>query len=112
MLVTFSCKVSGNVVMFGDVAKQMLRMMGQCENIPGAIDAEHISVALSNLEQAAGRIHQLELDSREHGELQEQEVDACDEQDVEPVISLNTRALPLIDMLKAAEKEQCYIMWE
>ena len=86
MLVTFSCKVSGNVVMFGDVAKQMLRMMGQCENIPGAIDAEHISVALSNLQQAAGRIHQLELDSREHGELQEREVDACDEQDVEPVI--------------------------
>lgn len=112
MLVTFSCKVSGNVVMFGDVAKQMLRMMGQCENIPGAIDAEHISVALSNLQQAAGRIYQLELDSREHGELQEREVDACDEQDVEPVISLNTRALPLIDMLKAAEKEQCYIMWE
>ncbi len=112
MLVTFSCRASGNIVMFGDVAKQMLRMMGYCENIPGAIDAENIPMALSNLKNATTSIHQLEVDAREQGQTQDADIDDCDEQDVEPVVSLNTRALPLIEMLKAAEKEQCYIMWE
>ena len=112
MLVTFSCKVSGNIVMFGDVAKQMLKMMGYCENIPGAIDAENIPMALSNLKKATTSIHQLEVDARDQGQTQGADIDDSDEQDVEPVVSLNTRALPLIEMLKAAEKEQCYIMWE
>lgn len=112
MLITFSCKASGNIVMFGDVAKQMLKMMGYCESVPGAIYPEDIPMALAHLQQAINRVHQQEVDAQKSGDLPEGDIDDLDEQDVEPVIGLNTRALPLIEMLKAAEKEQCHIMWE
>ncbi|WP_299013151.1 DUF1840 domain-containing protein [uncultured Photobacterium sp.] len=109
MLVTFHCKVSGNIIMFGDVAKQMLKMMGFCENIPGAIDAEDVPVALNNLQQALNRIRQIEIDAGNDPVI---DIDDYDEQDVEPVVGVNTRALPLLEMLKEAKAAQCYIMWE
>ena len=112
MLVTFKCKVSGNIVMFGDVAKQMLKMMGFCETIPGAICAEDIPVALVNLQQATHRIHKQETDIQGESGSQTGSNEEFDELDAEPVISLNTRAVPLIEMLEAAKREECHIMWE
>lgn len=109
MLVTFHCKVSGNIIMFGDVAKQMLRLMGFCENIPGAIDAENVPQALVNLQQAVNRVREIEQNA---GDDPAMNIDDCDDQDVEPMIGLYNRAIPLIEMLKEAEKEECYIMWE
>ncbi|MEJ2765915.1 DUF1840 domain-containing protein [Photobacterium sp. MCCC 1A19761] len=114
MLVTFHCKASGNIVMFGDVARQMLKMMGQCENIPGVIEAEQVPEALAHLRRYIERIHELEQAGQEDdGPSSEATTgDDLDEQDVEPVISMATRALPLVAMLEAAEKEQCFVMWE
>ncbi|MGF1723536.1 DUF1840 domain-containing protein [Photobacterium nomapromontoriensis] len=111
MLVTFKCKACGNVMMFGDVAKQMLRMMGHSENVPGAIEPEDIAEALEKLTLATEQIHQSEQQP-EITELPEEEEVDVDDLDVEPVVSLYTRATPLIDLLKAAEKAGCYVMWE
>lgn len=115
MLVTFHCKASGNIVMFGDVAKQMLKMMGQCENIPGVIEAEQVPAALAHLRQYIDRVHQLELAAQAGTEAVAAPApgdDELDAQEAEPVISMATRALPLVEMLEAAEKEQCFVMWE
>ncbi|UXI04161.1 DUF1840 domain-containing protein [Photobacterium sp. TY1-4] len=114
MLVTFHCKASGNVVMFGDVAKQMLKMMGQCENIPGVIEAEQVPEALVHLRRYIDRIHELEQAGQaEDGPSSDVAAgDDLDEQDVEPVISMATRALPLVAMLEAAQQAQCFVMWE
>jgi len=112
MLITFSCKASGNVVMFGDVAKQMLKMMGYCETIPGAIYAEDVPIALLHLQQAITRIHRQEISVQKGADTKGEDAAEYDELDVEPVISLNTRAMPLIEMLKVAKREQCPIMWE
>ena len=60
MLVTFKCKVHANVVMFGDVAKQLLRFMGHCESIPGAIDPKDIDDALLKLNAEISRLHLME----------------------------------------------------
>lgn len=115
MLVTFHSKASGDIVMFGDVAKQMLKMMGQCENIPGVIEAEQVPDALAHLRQYIDRVHQLERAAQEGEEAVAATGpggDELDEQDAEPVISMATRALPLVEMLEAAQKEQCFVMWE
>ncbi|PSW06642.1 DUF1840 domain-containing protein [Photobacterium lipolyticum] len=113
MLITFSCKVSGNVTMFGDIAKQLLKMMGFCEAVPGAIDAEDVPSALANLKQAIDEAKQRQRQEMQDGtEAAKREKDELDDADYEPEISIAIRAIPLIEMLQAAEKEQCYIMWE
>lgn len=111
MLVTFKCKACGNVMMFGDVAKQMLRMMGHSENVPGAIEPEDIAEALEKLTQATAQIHKDEQQSELTESAVNEDIDV-DDLDVETVVSIYTRATPLIDLLKTAEKEGCYVMWE
>lgn len=114
MLVTFKCKACGNVLMFGDVARQMLSMMGHCENIPGALEAGEVPDALANLKAAAQKIHQDEQAMKNQGDKQqpETEVDDVGSLDYEPVVSLHTRATPLIEMLEIAARENCYVMWQ
>lgn len=50
MLVTFSCPAYPDITMFGDVAVQLLKMMGHSGNIPGAILAKNIHISLNLLE--------------------------------------------------------------
>ncbi|MGF1703674.1 DUF1840 domain-containing protein [Photobacterium makurazakiensis] len=111
MLVTFKCKASGNIMMFGDVAKQMLQMMGYCENIPGAIDAEDVTGALNKLKAALSKIQELELKAEQNAK-QDIDIDDLNTIDVEPVVNLVRRAYPLIEMLELAKKENCHVMWD
>ena len=101
MLVTFSCEEYENITMFGDIAKKLLMMMGHSASVPGAIVAEEIPAALNRLEQA------LEQEKRKNPGSA-----ATQEDEDEPEVSLDHRALPLINMLKAASKNKCNVMWK
>lgn len=96
MLVIFSSTVTGDVMMFGDIAKKLLRLMGQTGNIPGGITAEHIPAALQQLKQAVG--------AEPNPESSYDEGDA-------PAVGLAVRAFPLIEMLTTAEKEGASVAW-
>lgn len=98
MLVTFSTDAYADITMFGDVAKTMLKMMGHSATIPGAILAADVPMALSKLTAAIDAY-------KEPAPVEEQDED-------EPVVSMEHRALPLIDLLAAAEKADCDVMWE
>ena len=50
MLVTFRTKAYPNITMFGDVAKQLLELMGHSGTVPGAVKAEDVPIALQRLE--------------------------------------------------------------
>ncbi|MFV1973803.1 MAG: DUF1840 domain-containing protein, partial [Thiohalobacterales bacterium] len=50
MLVTFTCSAYADITMFGDVAVQLLKMMGHSGTVPGAFRAEDIPVALEKLQ--------------------------------------------------------------
>ncbi|WP_220719992.1 DUF1840 domain-containing protein [Agarivorans litoreus] len=103
MLITFSCKAYANVTMFGDIGLALLKMMGHSGSVPGAIRAEDVAEALSQLK--AG----LELAAKAQAEQsQANENDA----ELEPAISLNTRAQPLIELLSSAAKKHCDVMWD
>lgn len=99
MLVTFSCKVYEDILMFGDIARKLLSLMGYGDTIPGAISAEDIPQALLNLEKGLKRAPH---SAKKAGEDEEQE----------PDVSLMHRAIPLVEMLKAAQKNKCHVMWE
>lgn len=103
MLITFSCKAYANVTMFGEVGLHLLKMMGHSGTVPGALRAEDVPAALSQLKTA--------IDKEIKAQAQHQTEDDPDTY-VEPPVSLSTRALPLIELLSAAAKEQCNVMWE
>ncbi len=103
MLITFSCDAYENITMFGEVAMRLITMMGHSATVPGAILAKDIPEALSRLEKG---INQQKFT---HQQASAQDYNEDDEE--EP-ISLANRALPLLNMLKAASKKQCNVMWQ
>jgi hypothetical protein len=100
MLVTFKTDV-GNIIMFGDVALTMIKMMGHSKTVPGAILAADVPMALSRLKAA--------IDT----EKGSPPVEDKDEDDAdEPMVNMAGRALPLINLLTAAAEADCNVMWE
>ncbi|MGC1181539.1 DUF1840 domain-containing protein [Legionella sp.] len=97
MLVTFHSDAYENIAYLGDVAKQLLVLMGHSGTIPGAIKSHDLSEALSHLQQG--------LAQEKITSVQEQE------DDEEEKISLAKRAIPLINLLKASIKENCDVLW-
>ena len=97
--VTFKTKAYANILMLGDVAENMLDMMNFGRMIPGAIDVEDVPEALRNLEGG--------LASR--NDLVESDANADEDQ---AAISLHTRAVPLLELLKAAVADETYVRWE
>ncbi len=104
MLITFRCKSHANITMFGDIALNLIKMMGHSGTVPGAISAQDLPEALAKLTSELTKAAELETNSAE-------EIDDDDEQP-EPEVSLGRRAMPLIELLKSAISEQCDVMWD
>lgn len=102
MLVSFESKV-GRVTMFGDIAVQLIRMMGRTGTVPSALLATEIPEALASLRKS--------LDTAEEAASERTSEDDEDTDKKAPV-SLRHRALPLIKLLDDAAKEGSDVMWE
>jgi hypothetical protein len=87
--------------MFGDVAVRLLKLMGHSGTVPGALLAEDVEAALARLETAVAADEQLP-----------QTGESAQGEDDEPAVSLPHRALPLIELLRAAAKAKCNLMWD
>ena len=103
MLITFKTKNHADVVMFGDIALQLIGMMGLLKKTPGAILTEDIKQALEKLQSSLDQISS----AKSGGDS----VQKVSDDDDEPKIPLQIRALPLIDLLKNAHKNQNNVMW-
>ncbi|WP_276112504.1 DUF1840 domain-containing protein [Vibrio parahaemolyticus] len=55
MLVKFSCKNHASVIMFGDVAQEIIKMMGHSGKVPSAIFSSDIPEVLVKLNSAIER---------------------------------------------------------
>lgn len=102
MLVTFQSNV-GRVTMFGDIAVQLIRMMGRSGTVPSALLAADIPEALCTLRDALDAEIDAPAESGAHSE---------DESDKKSTVSLRHRAFPLIRLLEDAAKEDSDVMWE
>ncbi len=103
VLVKFQSKSSPTIIMFGDIAKTLIKYMGHSGTIPSAINAKDVPVALQNLQEALkNEIEQTEdLSKSNHHDENEEEY-----------VSLHTRAMPLIELLQAAIREDEYVTWD
>ncbi|MCG9553272.1 DUF1840 domain-containing protein [Vibrio sp. Isolate31] len=105
MLITFSCKAHASVTMFGEVGLQFIKMLGHSGTIPGAIGATEVPQALNNLRTA--------IAAEQSQAVEQDDTDDDNEDEVaEAPVNIGSRAFPLVELLKAAIKEECEVMWE
>ncbi len=102
MLVIFTSKGHGDITMFGTVAEHLIKLMGHSGTIPSAIAAKDIPDALERLEKAIASEETTPIEAT---------VSDDDDETSEPPVSLYNRAFPLMEMLTAAIKEDCSVMW-
>ena len=85
--------------MLNDVAQRMLVMMDLGVAVPGAIVAANVPRALANLQQALSQLPE-----------PDEPVDDTDQDP--PPVSLQTRAFPLLELLRAAIAEDELVRWD
>lgn len=97
MLVKFHSSASADLTLFGDIAKEILNIMGHSGAIPGAFQPQDLPNALAKLEKAAAA-------SKPNDDIQDPD------EDFTP--GLSQRALPVINMLKKAIEANADVMWD
>ena len=97
MLVTFHSNAYENITYFGDVAQQLLQLMGHSGTVPSAIKSQDLPAALSQLHQGLGK---------------SAGAAAPEDDDAEVDIGLAKRAIPLIKLLQASIKADCDVLWD
>lgn len=112
MLVTFKSKAAAEVLMYEEHAKRILDLLHK-DVKRGVITSAEAPAAVAKLEAeiAESRLHPTSEEMRRdvlahHGE----EGDDNEHEQVEHV-SFATRAYPLLEMLRAAHKENRDVMW-
>lgn len=101
MLVRFDSQV-GSFTMFGDIAVELIKMMGHSGTVPSAILARDIPRALERLEAALAAAPAVPPPSSEQKE----------DDDGRPKVSLRQRAYPLIELLQRASKADRDVLWD
>jgi hypothetical protein len=108
MLITFQSQASGDVMMFGDVAKQMLRIMGKEPADKGIITAVQLPDAIAALTEAiaADKAAWSERSAAGRGGT-----DAAQEDGGELFVSASHRARPLLELLERSLTADKPVLW-
>lgn len=104
MLITFKSDAHSDVIMFGNVGQHMLRILGKDPlDARGIVTAAQMPAAIASLQSAIGA-------DRESTHRRPQDDDAG--QAAEPMISVATRAMPLLTLLQHADRAGVAVTWE
>jgi hypothetical protein len=101
--------------MFGDVAIELLRLMGATGKIPGALNPEDVPTALKKLEIALDQITIEQHAATPAVPADNEDSPADDGKELEkpePPVGLPTRAVPLVSIMKRAAAAHKELMWE
>jgi Domain of unknown function (DUF1840) len=114
MLVRFKSAATETITMFGTDAVQLLKLMGATGRIPGGLNEEDTQFAMSRLESAME-----EMKAQSNADTAVRRADnedwASDEdKDLHrsPPVPLETRAVPLLSLLKRAAAAKVPVTWE
>jgi hypothetical protein len=105
MLIRFSSVKTESITMFGNVAVQLIKMLGASGAVPGGLSAADIPVALQRLRE------QLQMQPAAIVEASDAVSDK-NEKERDPPVALATRAGPLISLLERASAASVPVMWE
>ncbi|MBL8408650.1 MAG: DUF1840 domain-containing protein [Candidatus Accumulibacter phosphatis] len=104
MLVTFTSSTSGQIMMFAQVARQLLELVGKDCSARGVITTEQLPEAIQRLRAATA-------DHKSHASAEAVDNDGGEEHDATP-IGLGQRAYPLLELLEWTRKEDGFVLWE
>ena len=107
MIVSFQTSF-GQLTMHGEAAVALLKAMGHTGTVPGAILAADLPAALASLERTLETTGHLPSGPPPPAD----EDDEDDRREREPVITLRTRAVPLLELMRAAIGRGSDLMWE
>jgi hypothetical protein len=103
VIVTFRTKAHADITMFGAVAVQLLKLAGMTGNVPTAILGADVPRVLATLERALAEHRAAYGDSAPSAaESREPSARRDDDRAAEPAVPLRNRALPLLELLRAA----------
>ena len=108
MLVRFMSQATANLLMFDDVARSLLTVIGKSPTQRGVITVDEMPAALTHLNQM------IEHEKRLKDGKEPREERPIPEVGIEPheLIGLSVRAHPFIKMLEQARREKKEITWE
>jgi hypothetical protein len=106
MIITFKSQATADTIMFGDVAKDLLSLMGKSFEPRGIITLEQLPDAIAALRKAAD-------DSRAAQRGQPDPDEALAEHPAATIpVSLAQRAVPLIEQLERSLRASQPVIWE
>jgi hypothetical protein len=112
MLVTFKSKAAAEVIMYQEHAKRILDLLHK-DVKQGVITAAETAGAITTLEAeiAQSKMHSAAEDVRH--DVEAHHGDFGDDKEHEPSqpVSFATRAYPLLEMLRAAQKDGHVVAW-
>lgn len=112
MLITFTSKSAADVLMYETHAKPLLDLLGK-DTQRGVITAEETGDAIARIESAVAASKKTASANHHGASSNASDASADSEGDLpaERSVSFAARAFPLLEMLRAAHREQQFVMW-
>lgn len=104
MLITFKSHAAQDLIMMKDLALTLMGIIGKHLGERGVITTEELPRAIHKLEAAVSDAR------RDHPAESTVSPQNQDEDEEEP-LHLGQRAFPLLDMLRASQREGCDVLW-
>ncbi|MDR3479401.1 MAG: DUF1840 domain-containing protein [Burkholderiaceae bacterium] len=112
MLVTFKSKAAAEVVMYKEHARPLLELIGK-DVQRGVITAAEAANAVAKLEVviAESKVHPTTEEVKRDVVAHPGELDDDHDHEASQYVSFATRAYPLLEMLRAAQKDGYDVLW-
>lgn len=105
MIVIFKSKASADVIMFGEVAHQLMKIMGKDPDPKGIITTEQLPGAIAALKAA------IEEDRAKPAPTDDEEEEIAAKPAMARPVSLAQRAVPLLELLEWSLKRDVPVTW-
>jgi hypothetical protein len=105
-MIVFRSQAAADIMMFDDVAKRMMVLMGKEEAARGIVTVEQLPEAIARLKAAIA-----EDRARHAGEVDTPETEAVAGGGKRAYVGLAQRAVPLLQLLEYSLKDEKPVMW-
>ncbi|MFY9326683.1 MAG: DUF1840 domain-containing protein [Georgfuchsia sp.] len=108
MIVTFKSPAAGDVIMFGNVAKRMMEIMGKEATAKGIVTVPQLPEAIARLREA------IAADKAQRANLADEDQprsEAAEDGGKRDHVSLAQRAAPLLELLERSLKKSKPVVW-
>jgi hypothetical protein len=112
MLITFKSKAAAEVVMYKEHASRILSLFGKSSD-QGIITPDETASALKKLEAeiSDSKLHHPAEDMRHDISVHHRDNNDDSDHEQSNAVTFATRAFPLLEMLRAADKHKQFIVW-